>query len=317
MHVKRWLAAAACVASVAAVPGINASDGEAPTAGLGAPPPGANVVRRTPAPKTVHEAFARMANIPGINKALLHEPVNRPDAPPFPTDKTPLRIDEGPPGDPVISHGCYPYTPQTGGNPWNDCAAPTHWTDKAVTNGVCAAPSCAHWIHFGKEPYYNTGTRSVWVVDELAAYPGHRAWLQYVVNQFNAIYAGQRPAFFYYKGEDLGWGTDCNTTTQRQTFEVCARPWEAGGAYAMVLPSRDNGHFLFGDVVVQAGGLSGNDQYTEYLIAQEFAHELGLHHNTDCWSVMTYCSTNIGVNYLWYQGDDTTTYVDNYDRHLD
>jgi hypothetical protein len=315
MRVTKWLAAAACVASVGTVPGVSSPQAQAPAASLEAHPPAVDVTRRTPAPKTVEEAFARMASIPGINKALLHQPVNRPDGPRVPTGTTPLLIDDGPLGEAVVSHGCYPAG--NNANPNNDCTAPTHWTDKAVTFGVCGAPNCAHWIHFGLKPFYNTGTRSAWVVDELAAYPAHRAWLQYVVNQFNSVYVGQRPLFWYYKGEDIGYGTDCNTTTQHQTIEVCARPGESGTAYASVVPFSSNGHFAYGDVVVQAGGLSGNDKYVEYLIAQEFGHELGLHHNQDCGSVMTYCSTNIGVNYLWYQGDDSVTYADNYDRHVD
>jgi hypothetical protein len=271
-HRKRLVAGLAALLGVLSLATIDAT-GVAGSAGVGGAPP---------------QSPGRGPEVKPDGRQ--QRPVNPPNAPPIPVGRRPVV----PPGQEkrAIVQNCY--APGTDGYQ-SDCQNP----------GFEGGSAHAHW---GNEPYYNTNHRYVWVVDELGP-SREREWLQYTVNQFNAVATGNRPYFLYYTGEQLGWG-GC-AQNQAQFVVVC---YQGGQRSATNYGWNGFGHFTQTYMYIGNQARFVNDYYIEYSLAHEFGHAIGFAHDTSCSSVMTYCGT-VGTQYLWYGPDQTSVYASVYDAH--
>lgn len=217
-------------------------------------------------------------------------PVNPPNAPPIPLGK-PAR-DSVREAKSFIAENCYP-------------------VGQAGYESSCRNPGFAGdpHTHWADEPYYSTNRRYVWVVDELG--PGReREWLQFTINAFNSVASGNRPYFLYATGEQIGW-SGCQQSL-RQVIAVCYQGGQRSATTSWYDPG--SGHLLQSAVRIGTQARFVNDFYVEYSLAHEFGHAIGFAHDTDCASVMTYCTT-ADHQYLWYGTNQATVFASLYDGH--
>lgn len=286
MKATRWC----LLVLVTSLSGLTLMAPDVGAAGMGGGPP-ADV----PAP----DLAAILAGLPRsgvMDQRFAHVPEIPAQAPRPPWETGRASGPAGPEVHPALN-SCYPAGHEA--NIANDCLNPGYW----VTGG--------NPMRWGNEPFYGTNHRYVWVVDELGGRA--REWLQYIVNQWNSIAptaSTNRPYVLYYTAEQAGAGWANCDNNQNQTIEFCWR--ENGTGRSSAHPAAYlNGILARGDGWISANATS-SDQYLEYSIAHEYGHLWGaFHHNQDCDSVMTYCTLHIGVDYMWYHGDDTTVYVNN------
>jgi hypothetical protein len=233
--------------------------------------------------------------------AMFHVPVNPPGAPPLPVGVHARNAPVGAVRE--VTHVGNCYGPGQSGYQ-SDCVNPGF-------EGSRANPG----VHWGNEPYYNSGKRFVWIVDELG--PGReRDWLQYVVNAWNSVVDAthqNRPYLLYSTGESGGpvW-SNC-AIGARQIMEFCYAQGQVRSYSNYTFDG--SGHFQVVSAHIGSLARAQSDVYVEYSVAHEFGHIWGgFAHNTDCASVMTYCST-VGNQLLWYSADDFAVYAANYDVH--
>jgi len=158
-----------------------------------------------------------------------------------------------------------------------------------------ATPYLAHW---GNEPYLNTGIRYVWVVDDLRPGSREREILQYLINGLNGGRGTTGPYFVYAPGENYGLHGCANPGDQY--IVACYRNTDYGQTtywYDGLGHFGRNGHATIMQIGSQA--YLGGDPYLWNEVIHEFGHAIGFAHDTDCNSVMTYCST-FDYRYLGY-----------------
>ncbi len=234
-----------------------------------------------------------------LNRALAHRPVNPRNAP-----RPPLPGRVAARYAPVgrVTHRrvarCYSLIAD---GYQADCLNPGFEWDVAIVS------------HYGNEPFYNSGYRFVWVMDELVPGSAESQHLQAVINAFNSvIVAGKdRPYFLYYQKANFPGWTSCNVHA-RQWLEVCYNP-SSGGSFAQ-WDVDSAGHFVWGINAIGDKAPDDGEPYLGNAVTHEFGHTIGFAHDTNCKSVMTYCSTFF-TQPLSYFTDQVSVYQQLYDRH--
>lgn len=174
-------------------------------------------------------------------------------------------------------------------------------------------------VHHGIDPFNGAGQyRYVYVVDEME-YGRNSEWLAWTLDWFNQNQNypdGQvrpwRPIFLYYTGSYLrsltptyGWFYSCQGYETGHTyqgfFEFCLNnqgindarwSWDGYSRYTSGAARISVAH---------SGCLSCYEDYrVERLVVHEFGHLHSMAHDTECDSVMTYCTTYMNNTYLWF-----------------
>lgn len=230
----------------------------------------------------------------------------------------------------TTAHNCYPSG--TAGYE-SHCVEPGHIRTTSAY-GTFGQPFLQyHWTD--KNPFAGQHDLNIYIVDEM---PGTRAreWLQWFVSDWNTNWGGPsgrpwRPTFHYYTGEYLrsvGYSEMSHCASNRERFvEFCTKTDVSNGATSVSymyeyldynLPAQD-GHAYRSDAFIGAWQdcCGANDQYVGYSVGHEFGHAaIGLAHNTDCDSIMTYCGGVIGINYLFFNVYDRVVAAQKYDAHF-
>jgi hypothetical protein len=297
--------------------------GPVSTPGLaGAPVPGATGHRA--APPAAQQALARAVVAP-TQAAHPNLPINDrrflPD---------PAKLQKGGPQTNVAHGSCYPSNVGTGGGYQGNCVS--------LGAQQCCFQASGGWVsHFGVDPYNGGGTkRYVYIIDEME---GTRAsqWLVWYTNHLNQTWhpqnaSGKRPYFVYFTGSYLrslhpayASYSGCNGSFD-QFMEFCLR-YHPQGTSSSAWSTKDvgiNGGPGYGKVGTgdafigfwnaPVGG--PGDPYVEYGVVHEFGHLIGLAHDQDCQSVMTYCGT-VGNQYLFWSPSNTNALNAIYDQYPD
>lgn len=237
------------------------------------------------------------------DKSLWHPYVNPPDAPPPPpptsVDLTNVKF--------TTNFACYPNVIPDDGRYMASCVNPGY-----DVNGLGWAK---HWG-------FQAGTSApkyVYVLDSMTQ-PRAHAWLDYELNSLYTSYTqnpANRPLFLRYYADDPIFGNltqgPCYTSasTHPQWIELCDNGPNRSYTTGAWSPSAD-AHLLWQQARIQNNVT--NDYYQEYVVLHELGHAIGFAHDTDCQSVMTYCST-VSNQYLGYGTNQSTVYVNQYDYH--
>ncbi len=241
-----------------------------------------------------------------VDKSLWRPYVNPPGSPPpppprsAPIDLTNVRF--------TTHQACYPNVLPDDGRYQPSCVNPGY-----DANGLGWAK------HWGFQPG-TSAPKYVYVLDSLTQ-PRAHAWLDY---QLNALYVSytqnpaNRPIFLRYYADNPAFGNltqgPCYTSVQThpQWIELCDngpnRSYAVGAYY-----NDSSAHLIWQQARIQNN--ITNDYYQNYVILHELGHTIGLAHDSDCQSVMTYCST-VGYQYLGYGANQSTVYVNQYDYHI-
>ena len=220
---------------------------------------------------------------------------------------------------PTMAPPAPPLTPSTapidGRKTVEDCYPPG---TSGYEDGLCRNPGYYQGqfggVHWGDEPHYATGVRFVWVMDALWD-SGARQHLNAWINERNATY--QEPYDLYivlYQAEELNRprGSCTLLGAVAQWVEVC--PTTNTRSSANFAWSGDHLH----DASVRistTNSRAGTDLYKHNAIRHEMGHAVGFAHDTDCGSVMTYCST-YSTNYLGYGTNQVSVVNLVYKNHL-